>query len=95
MRADVAEQAAVLVGAVLLVLEIKRAPLAEDGEAEEYEQTDGPSVHELGPSRHFFDYTGWREAEARGSVPGVCRPGTTGLRYSSATLRIAFSWRSR
>jgi hypothetical protein len=43
---------------VLLVLEIERAPLAEDGEAEEYEQTDGPSVHELGPSRHFFDYTG-------------------------------------
>jgi hypothetical protein len=56
VRADVAEQAAVLVGAVLLVLEIERAPLSEDGEAEEYQQTDGPSVHELGPSRHFFDY---------------------------------------
>jgi hypothetical protein len=52
LRTDVAEQAAVLIGAVLLVLGIERAPLAQDGEAEEYEQTDDPPVPRLFPSRH-------------------------------------------
>jgi hypothetical protein len=70
----VAEQTAVLVGAVLLVLCVERAPLPEDCEAEEYEQTDGPSVRKLGPSRHSLDYTGSREAERRGSASGYARP---------------------
>jgi hypothetical protein len=70
VRADVAEQTAVLVGAVLLVLCVERAPLAQDREAEEYEQADGPPVYELCPSRHSLDYTGSREAERRGSASG-------------------------
>jgi len=50
----VAEQAAVLVGTVLLMLRVQGAPLAEDGQAEEDEQTDGPSVHELSLSLHAY-----------------------------------------
>ena len=52
VRPDVAEQAAVLVGAVLLVLQIERAPLAEDGQAEEYKHTKSAPVTELCPSVH-------------------------------------------
>jgi hypothetical protein len=54
LGADVAEQAAVLVGAVLLMLGIERAPLAQDGEAKENDQTNGPSVRELSPSFHAY-----------------------------------------
>jgi hypothetical protein len=39
---------------MLLVFEIERAPLAQDGEAQKYEQTDGPSVRKLGPTRHSY-----------------------------------------
>ncbi len=52
LGADVAEQTTVLVGAVLLMLGVERAPLAQNGKAEEDEQTNGPSVPELSPSLH-------------------------------------------
>lgn len=37
LRTDVAEQAAVLIGAMLLMLGVERAPLAQNGKAQENE----------------------------------------------------------
>ena len=54
VRPDVAEQAAVLIGAMLLVLAVQGAPLAQYHAAEENKYTNGALDRHVSPSRHDY-----------------------------------------
>ncbi len=63
MRADMAKQATMLAGVVLLVPGIDGAPLAQHEEKDKDEQTDPLRVDREVPSRHSAEFRCGRQPE--------------------------------